>query len=561
MKPPGSGPRDGARPAARIGLDRGIARLFYAVCLAVFLWGAWERVAVQNVYQRETIQTIMDKPVPSVWERFARPFHATYYPPLHDWIVLTAALIVGDDPTRVTRALWVVPIVCSMLIALYYRALGRPRTGWFAAGIYLLLPCAWNAAVFPSRDATPAVFVAAAFLFQEIAWRRRSGVCDVAAGVALGSGMLAKWTFSLFAAPWAILQATAAGANPRGAGLWRRVSKLARVSIAFLAVTVPWYGHLRWNGLLSTVGNDPGPRIWGANRLFFGCVVRNLLAADGDPRPLLAILGLLAILAIDRRKNDPEARGPAFLAAAVVLPMTGALFLPHLESRYLAPLAVAVLLAPAFARSRAARAAMTLFLLAMFVSATWFNVVPELRRVRAIRADPAHGAAEWYDPAAAQAEAWFASVAPKDPDLRRGILIHPMYQTGGLRVEGTLPVILFRVARIPVDPWGQTYYAELVERLRNRQIISYILTNCGDREDCVARNRAAYDEAIHSNPGGYMQPGSGERNKPVAAEPLGADWPYLVRDFDLCASATISKDTWYLWKRKLAPPEIGRGGS
>jgi hypothetical protein len=516
----------------------------------MFLVGAGGRVAVQNLYHRVTIEAVAMGPGMALTERLAWIGNERYYPPLHPWIVLAFAHLTGNDAAMVTRLLWAVPIGTSLLIATFYRLRRRAALGWAAAGVYLLLPGVWEAAVFPFMDVTPTVFLAAAFCLLEAGRTARGRGADVATGIVLGLGMMTKWTFGLFAGPWAMLAASwrfSQGGDGTGKAT---PARLATVAAGFLPVALPWYVfRLQWSSFFQTAGNNPDPRAWGMNAHVLREFSKSLWGA-----PSTTAIGLVLALFIVHLATRRNRRGAAFVAAALLVPLLGFLRLPHMEARYLAPLWVSLLLVPAFASGRVARTASLIFLIAIAGGATAGGVVPEFRALRAVRSDPRHAATPWYNPVAADALAWFASLAAGDPSLHR-VVAHPIYRSELVSPEETLGLLVHQAARVRVDPYGLVYYPIFVDILRRGSIRSHLLTTCRDAADCATRQRKFYDVAARDSPpdAPFVSPGGDLALPAVATEAFGADWPLIERDFTLQASARIGPETWYLWKPNERP--------
>ena len=539
-------PRRGPRPAA----------LWYAAVLAFFLWSAWARVAVQNAYHRGTIETFIPLAGQPLWTNLRLAYKDRYYPPVHRGLVVLAMHAVGADPAAITRAFWLIPVGTSLLVVLFYRLRGRPALGWFAGAAYLLLPFAWEGAVFPVYDYSLTIFVAASFVLLEIA-RRRGGSLDVALGACLGLGFLVKWTFGLFAGPWALAYALA-GRRPPTATAWKRqAATFLRVAAGFLPLVLPWYAfQLNWHAFLPTVGNSADPRFG-----IFNATFPDSLGGMLGPPPawsVALVAALLLALLLQKGEAGVERDDRVYAVAAGLLPLGCMLVLPHVEERYLSGLVVAVMLAPAFfSPARLMRFVAGGFLAAVMAGAILGTVAPDLRHLRNVRADPRRAESPWYNPGAARAEAWFAGLAARDRDLPiRGVRPHPLYRSQLLPPEDSLGTILYRAGRIPLHMSDIFSYADFARDLRQGgQRDAYLLTNCRDAPGCVRPNRERYRyvTAMTSADHPFHEPGSGRVPTSVGAEPLGADWPAITAAFDLIGQAEIGKETWYLWRPKTGP--------
>ena len=557
VKPQESRPRTGARSAAWIGRERGGARLFYLACLVVFLYGAASRVALQNVYARTAVDALALAQGDTLAARLRWAFHQTYYPPLHDSLVTLGASLVGATPRAVIRLLWIVPLATSLLIAAFYRERGHRRSGWVVGGVYLLLPFVWRSAVFPVMDCTSTVFLAASFLFLERASRSRRLRDEALAGLSLGLGMMTKWTFGVFAGPWAIAHALCGLApmdRPTRTGRWARPAVL---SLSFLAVTLPWYAtRANWVSFAATATND-ADILAGVGRFrvvrFLGEMLAGLHGTAAGVVGAAAIgVALAAVLAQVRPGEKGAGRALGFVLSAVVLPLVVLSRMPHLEGRYLAPLCVTLVLTPAFATEGWLARFLTVTLVAILgVFSVVRGVVPDLSACRAVRSDPRHVRTAWHDPAADDVLAWFGALVKEERELTQGLTAHPIYRSSEIAWENSLILLLHQAGRIPAVVVPTPMYPGFVADLGAGRAPRYLLTDCNGPASCAPRHRGLYDYLVLATgmDRPYVMPTETRPLPRVASVAFGEDWPLIERLYTLRASAPVGPETWYLWKR------------
>jgi len=539
-------------------MNKRLPRMLYALCLAVFVIGALVRLNLQNRYTLPTLEILALPHSSDLFTRLISAFHQGYYPPLPSWLAILSSALVGEVYRNAAALLLSLPIATSLLILALYRIQGNPRFGWVAAGTYLCLPIVWETAVFPYTDLAMTVSLAAACVFLELGRRNRGWLLHIMAGVFLGLGMLTKWTFVIFAAPWALYAAAEGyGRGNETSSTFRRLLRFLTISLAFFAVFSPWYfSQLHWPSLLQTMGDDPNLLGTGPIARIFS--IANMLGRDmfgAWPIHYLFIVWLVAlagILVLGKGKSDFDLRRARIFALAVwLVPMGIVASMPHVEERYLMVMALGLVLIPSFLlKGLQKKTAPAALLISLWIISALFGVVSELSATVRILSDPSAHTTKWYHPEIPKVRQWFFSLAVRDPDFAaEGLASHPIYQFFGGRT--TLQWILKDAGAIPTEIIDEHAYADFVQDLRaKRTRFQYLLTNCACTGDCIEINRKFYEDLVKATPNGYQMPCGGTHHKPTGDEPLGDDCPMITRDFEIYSSLDAGDQTLYLWRTK-----------
>lgn len=162
-----------------------------------------------------------------------------YYskPPLIAWILAAATGVCGDGEACIRAASPLLHLATAAVIGLLARRLFDGPTGLAAAALYATLPGVSFSSLLMTTDAPLLLFWALAALFLHRALDGGRWTDWIALGLALGFGLLAKYTMVLFLPCAALFLALSPGRR------WRSPRPLAALATA-LAVAAP---NLAWN--------------------------------------------------------------------------------------------------------------------------------------------------------------------------------------------------------------------------------------------------------------------------------------------------------------------------
>jgi 4-amino-4-deoxy-L-arabinose transferase-like glycosyltransferase len=219
------------------------------------------------------------------------------YPPLSYW--LAAPLLALSWPTA-DVATGVNALFLGLLLLSVYgigRHLGGRGIGLLAAAIVSFYPILYGFSRLYLLDYPLTALTALAIwlLIESKGWRRRG--LSLLCGVALGLGMLTKWTFAAFVAGPILLSLIAILVRRS----WRNLFNLALAGLAAALTAGPWY-LLNWRDLLAFIRTPGSYRMTvsaGYRGLWHGLVYYVDTFADEQvllPFALLFLLGLLLCL-------------------------------------------------------------------------------------------------------------------------------------------------------------------------------------------------------------------------------------------------------------------------
>lgn len=161
-----------------------------------------------------------------------------YYskPPLIAWILRLSTAIGGDAPFWIRLPLPLIHAGTAVLVALIARRLHGARVGGIAGFAYAGLPAVALASLLVSTD-TPMLFC---FALALLAWlhlaERRSGPWAIVLGLAVGTGLLAKYAMVYFP----VSAAVAAAVLPSARVSWRDAGLAAVVAAALVVPNLAW---------------------------------------------------------------------------------------------------------------------------------------------------------------------------------------------------------------------------------------------------------------------------------------------------------------------------------
>lgn len=265
-----------------------------------------------------------------------------YYskPPLIGWILRLSTTIGSDAPFWVRLPLPLIHAGTAVVVALFARRLYGGTAGGIAGFAYASLPAVALASLLASTD-TPMLFCfALALLAHDHLRVRRSAAWAAVLGLAVGTGLLAKYAMVFFPA-CALL---AAGPLPSARIAWRDAALAAAIAAALVAPNLLWNATNQFATLHHTAYNvdwrGPALDLAGlagflagqfavSGPILFAAYLAGL-AHLGDPlRRVLAAFSLpiLAIVSIQALVSGANANWAAsahlaglVLAVAVLLP-------------------------------------------------------------------------------------------------------------------------------------------------------------------------------------------------------------------------------------------------
>ena len=374
------------------------------------------------------------------------------------------------------------------------------------------------------------------------------------AGVALGLGVLWKWTFVAYVAgPW-LLAIAGAGVDARGeAGRSAKVRVAIHVGVALavaLILAAPWYA-IRFDpqAWLRTASNDPTV----LDRGYLGRVVLNM-SLLGSVVGGWSVAGLTVVLVA----LSPLRRKAGLWLAATAGPPLAALSFPNtLNPRYLYPLALGWAVAAAMAatgfRSGIARKTaigLLLLLLALAHGGTLTNRTPGLSARLALDTTLGETRIRHYH----GGEALLALVA--DDARGRGagsarIAIDPLFR--GVAIDpGYLSYLARRGNRQPpvtVRRYESLLYEFFSRDLRNGAF-DYLFVDCGAAGRCQDRIDAAAATLARRMRWGFFLPGSNQVVAAPFADLLRSDLAFREASYDLVAERPVGAGSRVLVYRR-----------
>ncbi|MBI3890727.1 MAG: glycosyltransferase family 39 protein [Candidatus Wallbacteria bacterium] len=193
-----------------------------------------------------------------------------YYskPPLIAWTILASRQLVGRDTPVAIRLPAVVAGTASTLLVYRFASLvgGGPAAGLVAAVAFRLMPLTASESVAFTTDSLLILFwvLSAIFLYRAVVQEKREAW--IGAGLALGLGLLSKYSMLIFLT-WVVGAACAARARGglRGHGRW----VAAGAGLALLAFVPPlvWNARHDWASFWHVAANAGKPGHLGASGL------------------------------------------------------------------------------------------------------------------------------------------------------------------------------------------------------------------------------------------------------------------------------------------------------